>query len=59
MVREAKNLVKNGKIGKIDFINVEYVQDWAGGIKVDQKNVKKILEWKIERKFVGRICSFK
>ena len=53
MVREAKNLVKNGKIGKIEFINVEYVQDWAGGVKVDQKNMKRILGWKIDRKFVG------
>ena len=25
----------NGKIGKIEFINVEYVQDWATGVKVD------------------------
>jgi len=53
MVREAKNLVKNGKIGKIEFINVEYVQDWAGGVKINKKNIKKILGWKIDKKFVG------
>ena len=53
MVREAKNLIKNGKIGKIEFINVEYVQDWSGGIHINQKNLKKILWWKIDRKFVG------
>ena len=53
MVREAKNLVKNGKIGKIEFINVEYVQDWAMGIKINQKNIKRILGWKNDRKIVG------
>ncbi len=53
MVREAKNLVKNGKIGKIEFINVEYVQDWAKGVMIDRNNVKRILGWKIDRKFVG------
>ena len=53
MVREAKNLIKNGKIGKIEFINVEYVQDWAGGVKIDKENIKKILGWKIEKKYVG------
>jgi len=53
MVREAKNLVKNGKIGKIEFINVEYVQDWAMGIKINQKNIKRILGWKSDRKIVG------
>ncbi len=53
MVREAKNLIKNGKIGKIEFINVEYIQDWSGGVKIDKKNIKKILGWKIDKKYVG------
>ena len=37
MVREAKNLIKNGKLGKIEFINVEYVQDWSGGVEINKK----------------------
>ncbi len=31
MVREAKKLVEKGKIGKIEYLNVEYVQDWSSG----------------------------
>ena len=29
MVREAKVLVEKGKIGKVEYVNVEYVQDWT------------------------------
>ena len=29
MVREAKKLVEKGKIGKVEYVNVEYVQDWS------------------------------
>ena len=53
MVREAKDLVSKGKIGKINFINVEYVQDWADGNKITKKNSKKILSWKLQREIVG------
>ena len=43
MVREAKMLVEKGKIGKIEYVNVEYVQDWSGGNTITTKNMKKEL----------------
>jgi predicted dehydrogenase len=48
MVREAKMLVEKGKIGKI-----EYVQDWSGGNTITTKNMKKELQWKIDKNIVG------
>ncbi len=53
MVREAKKLVEKGKIGKIEYINVEYVQDWSSGKTITKRNSKKILKWKIDSKIVG------
>jgi predicted dehydrogenase len=53
MVRMAKKLVKDGKIGNIEFVNVEYVQDWSNGIEVTKKNSKKIFRWKLDKKVVG------
>jgi|TARA_B100001093_G_scaffold497637_1_gene544804 predicted dehydrogenase len=53
MVRTAKKLVKDGKIGKIEFVNVEYVQDWSGGVAVNKINAKKIFRWKLDKKIVG------
>ena len=53
MVREAKMLVEKGKIGKIEYVNVEYVQDWSGGNTITTKNMKKELQWKIDRNIVG------
>ena len=53
MVRQAKQIVEKGKIGKIEYINVEYVQDWLKGINLTTKNAKKILKWKIDKKIVG------
>ena len=53
MVREAKMLVEKGKIGKVEYINVEYIQDWAGGNVITKKNSKKFLKWKIDKKIVG------
>ena len=53
MVREAKKIVKDGKIGNIEFINVEYVQDWSNGTIVNKKNSKKIFRWKLDKKIVG------
>ncbi len=38
MVRQAKQMVEKGKIGKIEYINVEYVQDWLKGINLTTKN---------------------
>ena len=53
MVREAKKLVEKGKIGKIEYINVEYVQDWSSGKTITKKNSKILLKWKIDNKIVG------
>ena len=53
MVREAKVLVEKGKIGKVEYVNVEYVQDWTDGKIVNKNNAKKILKWKINKKIVG------
>jgi len=53
MVREAKRLVEKGKIGKIEYINVEYIQDWSSGKTITKRNSKKILKWKIDNKIVG------
>ena len=53
MVREAKVLVEKGKIGKVEYVNVEYVQDWSGGENISQKNAKKKFKWKIDKNIVG------
>ena len=53
MVREAKVLVEKGKLGRVEYINVEYIQDWSGGLKINYKNAKKKLKWKIDKKIVG------
>ena len=53
MVRMAKKLVKDGKIGNVEFVNVEYVQDWSGGNTITTKNMKKELQWKIDKNIVG------
>ena len=53
MVREAKVLVEKGKIGRVQYVNVEYIQDWSGGTKINTKNAKKKLKWKIDSKIVG------
>ena len=53
MVREAKVLVEKGKIGKVEYVNVEYIQDWSGGINITSKNAKKKLKWKLDNKIVG------
>ena len=53
MVREAKVLIEKGKIGKIENVNVEYIQDWSDGTKINVRNAKKKLKWKIDNKIVG------
>ena len=53
MVREAKKLVEKGKIGKVEYINVEYIQDWSSGKTITPKNSKKLLKWKVDNKIVG------
>ena len=53
MVREAKKLVEKGKIGKVEYLNIEYVQDWSSGKTITIRNSKKIFNWKIDSKIVG------
>jgi len=53
MVREAKKLVEKGKIGKVEYVNIEYVQDWSSGKTITIRNSKKIFKWKIDSKIVG------
>ncbi len=53
MVRQAKKLIENKKLGKIEYINVEYIQDWSNGKKVTPSNAKKIFKWKLDKKFAG------
>ena len=53
MVREAKTLVGKGKIGKIEYVNFEYIQDWSDGNKFNAKNAKKLFDWKLDPKIVG------
>ena len=53
MVREAKVLIEKGKIGKVEDINFEYVQDWSEGKTINKKNSRKIFRWKLDNKIVG------
>ena len=53
MVREAKTLVGKGKIGKIEYVNFEYIQDWSDGKIFNAKNAKKLFDWKLDPKIVG------
>ncbi len=51
MLREAKEIVKKGKIGKINLINVEYPQGYTVGVK--KKNEKKTLKWRLDKNLSG------
>ncbi len=53
MVRHAKKLVEDKKLGNIEYINVEYVQDWSNGKKVTPNSAKKIFKWKLDKKIAG------
>jgi predicted dehydrogenase len=53
MVRHAKKLIEDKKLGNIEYINVEYVQDWSNGVKVSAKNAKKVFRWKLDKKIAG------
>ena len=53
MVREAKVLIEKGKIGKVEDINFEYVQDWSEGKIINKKNSRKMFRWKLDKKIVG------
>ena len=51
MLREAKNLVEKGKLGKVLLINVEYPQGYTVGIK--KKDEKSTLKWRLDKKMCG------
>ena len=53
MVREAKVLIEKGKIGNVEDINFEYVQDWSEGKIINKKNSRKMFRWKLDKKIVG------
>ena len=53
MVREAKILIEKGKIGNVEDINFEYVQDWSEGKTINKKNSRKMFRWKLDKKIVG------
>ena len=51
MLREAKEVIKKGKIGNINLINVEYPQGYT--VDVKKKNEKKILKWRLDKNLSG------
>ena len=51
MLREAKEIVKKNKIGKIKIINIEYPQGYTVGIK--KKNEKATLKWRLDKSLSG------
>jgi len=51
MLREAKSLVKNGKIGEIMLFNVEYPQGYT--VAVTKKNEASTLKWRLDKKMSG------
>ena len=53
MVREAKVLIEKGRIGNVEDINFEYVQDWSEGKTINKKNSRKMFRWKLDNKIVG------
>ncbi len=48
MLREAKNIISNHKLGKINLINVEYPQGYTVGVK--KKDEKATLKWRLDKK---------
>ena len=51
MLREAKSLVQNGKIGEIMLFNVEYPQGYT--VAVTKKNEASTLKWRLNKKMSG------
>ena len=51
MLREAKELVKKNKIGKIKLINVEYPQGYTVAVK--KKDEKSALKWRLDKNMCG------
>ena len=51
MLREAKNIISNQKLGKINLINVEYPQGYTVGVK--KKDERATLKWRLDKKQSG------
>ena len=51
MLREAKEIIKTGRIGNILLVNVEYPQGYTVGIK--KKDEASILKWRLDKKICG------
>ena len=51
MLREAKELVQNGKVGDIRLVNIEYPQGYTAGLK--QVDEKTNLKWRLDPQNVG------
>ena len=51
MLREAKEIIANGKIGKITLINIEYPQGYTVGIKKEDE--KATLKWRLDKNQSG------
>ncbi len=51
MLREAKEIVKKNKIGKIKLINVEYPQGYTVAVK--RKDEKSTLKWRLDKNMCG------
>ena len=53
MIREAKILIEKGKIGNVENINVEYIQDWSDGKTINKKSARKMFQWRLDKKTAG------
>ena len=51
MLREAKSIVKKGKIGKVMLINVEYPQGYTVGLK--KREEASTLKWRLNKNMCG------
>ena len=51
MLREAKEIIKSGRLGNILLVNVEYPQGYTVGVK--KKDELKTLKWRLDKKMCG------
>ena len=51
MLREAKEIIKSDKLGKILLVNVEYPQGYTVGVK--KKDEISTLKWRLDKKICG------
>ena len=51
MLREAKEIVKSGRLGNILLVNVEYPQGYTVGVK--KKDEVSTLKWRLDKKMCG------